>query len=392
MNKPIDGASIGMNLKELLPESALAFRGYNVTNLGRTHDLLMHKDYGPVVSDFLSQGSAVCAEVVQRPVDLVSRVERQEEPSLEEYAESIALIVAMEQAQLELLSRFHDADYRTAQVSVGFSLGEISALVAGGVYTMRDALQIPLHMSADCVKLAHDTKMGVVFSRGEEIPRDRVRGLCQELNRAGSGVIGVSTYISPNSFLVLGSGDTLQRFRSRLKELTPRRLTMRPNEHRWPPLHTPLVWQYNVPNRASVMLHTLPGGDSVPVPDILSMVTGQRSYDALNSRELIAQWIDHPQMLWEVVNELLVSGVETLIHIGPQPNIIPATFERLATNVEAQTKASRRMRAASVVARRRWLQALLPKRAALLRAPLVRHVVLEDWLMDPHGEAVGGDA
>ena len=111
------------------------------------------------------------------------------------------------------------------------------------------------------------------------------------------------------------------------------------------------------------------------------MVTGKMSYHDFNSREIIGRWIDHTQLLWDVVYELLLLGVETVVHIGPEPNIIPATFERLAANVEAQTSGSRRMRALSVVIGRPWLQSLLPRRAALLRAPLLQHVILEDWLL-----------
>ena len=146
-----------------------------------------------------------------------------------------------------------------------------------------------------------------------------------------------------------------------------------------------IVWNRNIPNRSQVMLHTLPGGMVEPHPNVLSLVTGTMAYTNTNSRTIIANWIDHTQRLWDVINELLVSGIETIIHVGPQPNIIPATFERIATNVEVQTRSSRRMRAASAVARRPWLQAILPRRAALLRAPLIRHVILEDWLLEPQG-------
>ena len=40
------------------------------------------------------------------------------------------------------------------------------------------------------------------------------------------------------------------------------------------------------------------------------------------------------------------------------------------------------MRALSAVIRRPWLQSLLPRRVALLRAPLMKHVILEDWLLE----------
>jgi [acyl-carrier-protein] S-malonyltransferase len=195
-------------------------------------------------------------------------------------------------------------------------------------------------------------------------------------------VIGISAHLSPNSLIILGTGNTVYRFRERLDEVQPERLHVRLNEHRWPPLHTPIVWERNIPNRASVMLHTLPGGMRRPQPDILSMVTGTTVYQDYNSREIIALWVDHTQRLWDVLNELLVMGIETIVHLGPAPNIIPATFDRLAVNVELQTRGSRRMRAVSVAVRRPWLQSLLPRRAALLRAPLIRHIILEDWLLE----------
>jgi len=365
-----------------LSNGVLAFRGYNVTNIGRSRELLQHDVYGPLVQQALEEASEVCESVVERKVDLVGRVERGEDTTLEVYDEAIALIVSMEIAQLKLLSEFHGIDYSQARVSIGFSLGEISALVAGGVYEMSDAIRIPLAMAADCADLAKHVSMGVLFSRGDSISSDRVREVCLHLNAEGRGVIGVSAWLSPNSLLVMGTEDTVKRLKTHLSEILPHRIYLRMNEHRWPPLHTPIVWQRNITDRASVMLHTLPGGFTEPNPPVLSMVTGKKSYHQFNSREIISQWIDHSQQLWDVVDELLKMGVDTIVHIGPEPNILPATFERLAANVEAQTRGSRRMRALSAVIRRPWLQSLLPKRAGLLRAPLIKHVVLEDWLLE----------
>jgi [acyl-carrier-protein] S-malonyltransferase len=375
-----------LDLKPLISQSALAFRGYNVTNLGRTAEMLAHPAYGPVIQAYLEEASEICADTTHQRVDLVARVREGRETELEDYAEAISLILAVEHAQLQLLNEFFGVDYRNARISMGFSLGEISALVAGGTFTMRDALQVPLAMSKDCVELAHDVTMGIVFSKGETIPMDQVKSLCLRINAEGKGVIGVSTILSPNSFLILGSQDTVTRFREQMHELMPKRLHLRLNENRWPPLHTPLVWQRCIPNRASAMLHTIPGGMKKPKPEILSLVTGAVSYDDYNARELIALWIDHPQRLWDGVYELLQMGIETVIHLGPEPNIVPATFQRLASNVETQTRGSRAIRAVSVVARRVWLKNLLPRRTALLRAPLIRHVILENWLLDQTGK------
>jgi hypothetical protein len=40
------------------------------------------------------------------------------------------------------------------------------------------------------------------------------------------------------------------------------------------------------------------------------------------------------------------------------------------------------MRALAQIVSRPWLQKLLPERTALLRAPLVKQVILEDWLLE----------
>ena len=89
-----------MELAKQLPNAALAFRGYNVTNLGRSAELLANSKYRPVVVPFLQEAAEVCTQCMGRPVDLVRRVEMQQETELQDYAEAIAIVVAIEQAQL----------------------------------------------------------------------------------------------------------------------------------------------------------------------------------------------------------------------------------------------------------------------------------------------------
>jgi [acyl-carrier-protein] S-malonyltransferase len=115
------------------------------------------------------------------------------------------------------------------------------------------------------------------------------------------------------------------------------------------------------------------------------LVTAQRSYDDYLARDILRDWVDHTQRLWDAIYETLSSGISTVIHVGPDPNLVPATFHRLSDNVQQQTAGntwgSMGMRAAAGLARRPWLSTLLPSRAALLRAPTLRHVILEDWLL-----------
>jgi [acyl-carrier-protein] S-malonyltransferase len=214
---------------------------------------------------------------------------------------------------------------------------------------------------------------------------EEVERLCLRVNAEGQGVIAISAHLAPNTVLLLGQGTTLDRFAQDMHEVMPARVYLRKNTERWPPMHTPLVWQRNIPNRAGVLMHTLKGGFSSPHPPVLSLVTGEFSYHDYNCRELLNRWIDHPQRLWDAVYETLASGVETVIHVGPDPNLIPATFQRLTENVKAQlagrTFNSFGLRAISQAVRRPWLSAILPSRMALLRAPMLEHIILENWLL-----------
>ncbi|HVC92581.1 MAG TPA: hypothetical protein VND64_02775 [Pirellulales bacterium] len=372
-------------LSDRLDDAAFCFRGYNVTNLGRTPELLAHRVYGHVVERYLREASEICAEVTRKATDLVCRVRARSESTLGTFGEDIGLIIGVELAQIELLEQFFGVSYRHAKLGLGYSLGEVTALVAGGVFNMRDVLPPLVALAEECAELALDVTMGVVFSRGRALDLEAVERLCLEITQQGRGVIAISSYLSPNTVLVLGQGDTVDRFKERMAGVLSGPVNLRKNSGSWPPLHTPLLWQRNIPNRAAVMMQTGNGGFRAPVPPVLSLVTGETSYNDYNARKLMNRWIDEPQRLWEAVYELLAGGIEVIVHVGPDPNLVPATFKRLSDNVtqELSGRSLRTlgMRAVSNMVTRPWISKLLSARAALLRAPFVVHVILEDWLL-----------
>jgi [acyl-carrier-protein] S-malonyltransferase len=373
-------------LQSKIATTAFTFRGYNITNLGRTAELLAHGVYGNTVRRYLRKASEVCAEVIDRPVDLAQLVEQQHEPNLHQYAEAIALIVAVELAQVQLLEEFHGVRYRDSRLAYGYSLGELAAAACGGVFDMANMLRVPIAMAADCAALSRNVRMGVLFSRGPAIDEMDVQRLCRQITAEANGTIGLSSILTPNTYLLLGQNETVNRFKEKMHEFLPDPAHLRVNPDIWPPLHTPIVRQRNIPDRAAVMMDSMPGGFQPPCPPIVSLVTGERSYDDYHARDILRNWIDHPQRLWDAIYETLASGVTTAIHVGPDPNLIPATFNRLSENVQEQTKGrsigKMGMRAAAGLARRPWLSAILPSRAALLRAPMIRHIILEDWLLE----------
>ncbi len=374
-------------LKELIGHTAFAFRGYDQTNLGKTPELLAHVVYGATVERHLQAASTVCADTLGRPIDLVARVRERRAMVLAEYDEAIALIVAVEMAQLELLREYFGITYDSAQLAIGYSLGEISALVACGVYSMEAVLPPLLHLSHDMVSQADDVRMGILFSRGPEMDFVAIERLCLEITNQGRGTIAISSYLSPNTVLVLGQRGTLDELKAVVKGRFPKGFNLKENAYRWPPIHTPITRQKHIPDRAAVMMERAPGGFTAPKPNILSCVTGDVSYTDCNSREILNRWVDYPQLLWDVVDKTIAAGVDLLVHVGPHPNIIPATMQRLSLNVQTQLSAKTwsglGLRAVSRIVRgnRPWLTTLLSSEASLLRAPFIREVILEDWLL-----------
>jgi [acyl-carrier-protein] S-malonyltransferase len=373
------------DLSDRLDQTAFCFRGYNVTNLGRTPELLAHKVYGAVIERYLREASEICSDVTHTAIDLVGRVRERRESTLDTFGGDIGLIIGVELAQIEILEQFFGVSYRHGKLGLGYSLGEVTALVCGGVFIMRDVLPPLVSMAQESAELARDVTMGIVFSRGPALDLEAVERLCLEITQQGRGVIAISSYLSPNTVLVLGQGDAVDRFKEHMPGALTGHVNLRKNANNWPPLHTPLLWQRNIPNRAAVMMQTGNGGFRAPVPPVLSLVTGKTSYNDYNARQILNRWIDEPQRLWDAIYELLAGGIEVLIHVGPDPNLLPATFKRISDNVthELSGRSLKKlgMRAVSNMVTRPWLAKLLSARAALLRAPFVVHVILEDWLL-----------
>lgn len=376
------------DLTRRIESSAFAFRGYDVANLGRSAELLDHEIYGPVVARTLENVSGIVSEVLREKVDLQAHVRLGAKTALRTFPLDVATIVAMELAQIELLETIFEVPARRARYSFGYSIGELSALIFGGNFSLENLLPVPLRLAPDCADLAEDTTLGVLFTRGGALRPDDVERLCLAVSGEGKGLIGPSAYLSPNTALLLGQGQTLARVEELMSDFISEKVMLRRNPNQWPPLHSPLVWERSIPNRAAVMLYHIEESAKVPTPAVLSCVTGEASYNSLDSRELLVRWTDHPQRLWDVIDETLSSGVEMVVHVGPAPNLVLATFARLENNVRKQLDGGNRYLhmlsrgLASELNRHAWLTRLLPSKAALLRLPYLVHVNLEDWLLD----------
>lgn len=374
-------------LSRLIENSVFAFRGYNITNSGLTSELFAQDRYRPYFERQFGNLGEIASDSLSQSIDLTKRASETGEATLETYPQEVAFIVAVELAHIDILKQEFGIDVADAKLLMGYSLGEVTAAICSGVFTVEAILPPTLKLAAAAAELAHTCGMGILFSRALTIDYRLVEKTCLEITAEGHGTIAISAYLSPNTVLLLGQNETLDRMKTLVKERFPKGTQLRKNPHQWPPLHTPIVRQKQIRDRGSVLLDSVTGGFTTPSPPILSCVTGEISYTDSNARTLLVDWIDHPQRLWSAVHTVLDNGLEAILHVGPEPNIIPATITRLQNNVTAQlsrqTWASLGLRAFShLAARRRWLRNLISRDAALLRAPLIQQVNLEEWLLE----------
>ena len=164
------------SLQAEIATTCFAFRGYNTTNLGRTPELLAHPAYRPTVVRYLELAGEICANEIGRPVDLVRRVTASSEPGLDAYAEAVALIMAVELAQVQLLEEFHGVHFSTSKLCYGYSLGELTTIACAGVFDMNEVMRVPIAMATDSAELAENTTMVVLFCAGRRLPRRRSTG------------------------------------------------------------------------------------------------------------------------------------------------------------------------------------------------------------------------
>ena len=103
-------------------------------------------------------------------------------------------------------------------------------MIAGGVFTLEQLLPVPLGCCDDAAALAPDTTLGVVFSCGPtaiQLLKDDLQDSCIGRQQRRAGMVGVSSYLSPNTVLIIGQGDTLDHVEKAMHSFLPPKTMLR---------------------------------------------------------------------------------------------------------------------------------------------------------------------
>ncbi len=148
----------------------------------------------------------------------------------------------------------------TPSSPLGYSLGELTALVATGVYSFEAAIAPILRLADEAASLANDVTLGILFSRGPALGYDKIEQLCLQITNEGNGTIAVSTILSPDTCLLMGQGKTLDRFQERMVGVLPEKSRLRKNRHRGRRFTLPSSGKRTFSDRAAVLMEKVPGG------------------------------------------------------------------------------------------------------------------------------------
>ena len=111
--------------------------------------------------------------------------------------------------------------------------------------------------------------MGILFTRGAGPARGGRRAALPAVSSEGHGLIGPSAFLSPNTALVLGQGDTLDRLeRADGASSCPAKVDAPAQPE---PLAAAALRRWsgsrNIPNRTAMALYQIGGGPPKPTPD-----------------------------------------------------------------------------------------------------------------------------
>lgn len=186
----------------------------------------------------------------------------------------------------------------------GHSLGEYTALVAGGVLSFEEALKA-VHYRGQVMQEAVPVGTGGMLVVLGEDP-DKLAWLCDQV----PGSISVANYNGPGQTVLSGSTEGIANIKERLSQEGVKKILPLPVSA---PFHCELMKPAQ--DKLADYLSKLDFKDSHT--PIISNVTAKPETSGSKLRELLIQQVTAPVLFTSMIKFLKSAGVEQLIEIGP---------------------------------------------------------------------------
>jgi [acyl-carrier-protein] S-malonyltransferase len=185
----------------------------------------------------------------------------------------------------------------------GLSLGEYSALIAGGGISLEDGLKLVAArgkaMAAACQ--AHPGSMLAVMTGDTAV----IAAACQQASD-----VWPANYNGPKQTVLAGSKAGLAQVEAWLSDQGVRTVPLKVAGG----FHSPLMADAQPPLRAALdQVHVFD-----PATPVIS-TTALEPFSAENMRSILAAQVAEPTKFADVVRQLKAAGIDTVIELGPKP-------------------------------------------------------------------------
>ena len=188
----------------------------------------------------------------------------------------------------------------------GHSLGEWSALVAGGALALTDAVRAVRRRGQLMQEVVPEGEGAMAAVMG--LPPERVAEVC-EAAQAEAGVVAPANYNAPEQTVIAGRKEAVERALALLKEAGARRAVPVPVVA---PFHCALMEPVKSP-----LAEVLAGMEvKPPVAPVVSNVTAEPVSDPDEIRRLLVEQVARPVRWVESVRALAGAGATQLLEFG----------------------------------------------------------------------------
>src|SRR5437868_5697201 len=231
------------------------------------------------------------------------------EEELRKTANTQPAILAVSSAVHRVLMKEAGGSFQFPAFYAGHSLGEYSALVAAGAMSLQDgvrAVRARGTFMQDAVPAGEGAMAAIL---GLEPPR--VKEACAEAREQEPGkVVEPANYNSPEQTVIAGHAPAVDRAISKCKERGAKRAVPLPVSA---PFHCSLMAP--VQPRLAEVLATV--SFKHPTAPIVANVTAEPNTDTGRIVQLLLTQVTSPVRWVESVQRMALSGVDTLIELGP---------------------------------------------------------------------------
>ena len=188
----------------------------------------------------------------------------------------------------------------------GHSLGEYTALYAGGVFDFATGLGLVARRGEFIAEACrqHPGGMAAIV----RLPLDKAEELCTRAAQESGAVVVPANYNTPEQLVVSGAQAGLDKLGELVKEAGGRMLPLAVSGA----FHSPLVAE--AADRMREVLRNAPL--EPPAVPFLANKSGKRASDVEVIRDLLGKQIDHPVQWISIMERMVEDGVDTYIEFG----------------------------------------------------------------------------